>query len=172
MKRSFAALARIYVQCENYGADMLEIEEEVFANIGKGKGLQFFKYLQFKDQLPSWQEIMDQGENAKLPASGNLSMAYYAGSLLLENFKRPIQQARGKENAINYLGAIGQKRPECVDVVAWVVSEIVDIATGDRALTTEARVAAQEILNVMASHSFVKDKVIQFIEKTEIKAVR
>jgi hypothetical protein len=164
--RSFARAAMVVGEAmDTLGMDDLEMEEEIYGRIGKGKGIQLVTFLKLRDVLPSWEEITKVGGKAKLPAQGDLSQSYYVASMLLENFKRKVEPDK-LTNAMAYLQAIIEKRPEAVDAVGWVCAEVANRASGEAKGMTQADLEiATMTLNAAAENPVVLERITSFLQR-------
>jgi len=115
--------ARAYQAGTKLGLPLSEIEAAILANVGYAAGTSLNAWIRLREELPSWVEIVNTPESAKLPTKGKVDQAYFAASMLMDHFREPIP-ASEIEAVCTYLNRIVANLPEVTDSVAWFCQSI------------------------------------------------
>ncbi len=123
--RSLEGAARAILAVERLGLPWREAEEAVLANLGQAQGLRLCAFLRLREDLPAWEEILADPLGARLPPKGLVDRTYATAALLLEQLRRPGLEEGPLEAALVYADRLAAERPECVDALVWLCSELV-----------------------------------------------
>jgi hypothetical protein len=156
--RSFYAAANDYFYGMEDGLEWDEIRDLIHSEIGTVDGLALCAYLQLRNELPSWDEIVRQGAKAKLPGRGHVDRVYYVVSIMLDHFRRMKEYSKDVDPVLAYVGALAKDAPDAVDALAWMFNELLAVHPADTNL-------GKTLLNKACEIDGLAEKVGGFFEK-------
>lgn len=122
--RSLEAAARAVMAVTALGLSEREAEDAVLANLGQAQGLRLLAFLRLRHELPTWEEIVHQPREAKLPPKGLVDRVYAVAALLLEGLARPGLEDAALAGALAYADRLAAERPEAMDALVWLAAEL------------------------------------------------
>lgn len=117
--RSLEAASRAVLAAERLGLPWSAAEDALLANLGQRQGLRLCAYLRLRDELPTWEEVAADPSGARLPPPGAPDRLYAVAAMLLEGLARDASP-----QALTYADRLAAERPEAVDALAWMCSEL------------------------------------------------
>ncbi len=122
--RSLEGAARALIAVQALGLPAKAADDAILANLGQRQGLRLCAFLRLRDELPGWEEIVQDPEGARLPPPGLVDRVYQLASLLLEQFSREGLSDAALSAGLRYAERLAAARPESVDALAWLCGEV------------------------------------------------
>lgn len=139
--RSLEAAARAVMAVSDLGLPDREAEDAVLANLGQAQGLRLLAFLRLRNEIPTWEEILQDPAGARLPPQGLVDRVYAVAALLLEGLARPGLGEEPLAAALGYADRLAAERPEAVDALVWLAAELLrrqPVATAEGARVVNA----------------------------------
>lgn len=122
--RSYVAAALAYDEACRQGLDELDKEDLIKMNIGEADGTDLCTYLKYHEEMPSWQEILGDSNQASLPGK-DISKIYYLSAFLIDRLCRdakPDQVAMAA--GMRYLERMIESNPDAMDAASMVMDAL------------------------------------------------
>lgn len=105
-------------------ADQEWLDAIVLSKIGSEDGIKLNNFLKLRDQLPSWEEIVQNPDKAKLPLPGDLSTMYYLMGLFIDRLSRRDIADAELVPVVRYWDRAVAGSSDTVDASAWVIDSV------------------------------------------------
>jgi hypothetical protein len=160
--RSFYHAAMAWQLGVDLQCKQASLDDVIQANIGIGSGSELCAFLNLRTKLPTWEEIVNNPNTAKLPQEGKFDQLYFITSVLISNLKKPELKDKAADSSAIYCGRLIESSHSSSDAMAWLVDEIVKLAHKGGKLLDHKSKQIQQILAAFEKVPVVANKILEF----------